>query len=133
MGFSIERSASVSDVRIVDRLVVGDRAELRVALLGELADGVRTLRFDFADAGYIDAAALGFLVSISRRAREHSAEVILANLNEDLRTLFMLTKLDSQLTIEGEGDEGTSAHPADLPPRPSGPSRPAVGEDRPRP
>jgi anti-sigma B factor antagonist len=131
MSFSIERSADVSTVQFVGELVADDRPELRRAVLGELADGARTVRFDFARAGYIDGAGLGLLVSLSRLAREHRAEVTLANLNDDLRMLFTLTKLDTLFVIERNDDEGAASRAAPLP-RPQSPTREAA-EDRPRP
>ena len=130
MGFSIERSAEISTVQIVDGLVAEDRPELRRAMLGELADGARTVRFDFARAGYIDGAGLGLLVSLSRLAREHTADVTLANLNDDLRMLFTLTKLDTLFVIERNDDDGPASRSGPLP-RPSAPTRDA--DDRPRP
>jgi anti-sigma B factor antagonist len=130
MGFSIERSADTSTVQIVDELAADDRPELRRAVLGELADGARTVRFDFARAGYIDGAGLGLLVSLSRLAREHTADMTLANLNDDLRMLFTLTKLDTLFVIERNDDDGPASRPAPLP-RPSIPTRDA--DDRPRP
>ena len=130
MSFSIERSADISTVQIVDELVADDRPELRRAVLGELADGAHTVRFDFGRAGYIDGAGLGLLVSLSRLAREHAADVTLANLNDDLRMLFTLTKLDSLFIIERNDDEGVGTRAA-APPRPPAPTRDA--EDRPRP
>ena len=130
MGFSIERSADISTLQIVDGLVAEDRPELRRAMLGELADGARTVRFDFASAGYIDGAGLGLLVSLSRLAREHTADVTLANLNDDLRMLFTLTKLDTLFVIERNDDDGPATRSAS-PPRPSPPTRDA--DDRARP
>jgi anti-sigma B factor antagonist len=130
MSFSIERSADISTVRIVDELVTEDRPELRRAVLGELADGARTVRFDFARAGYIDGASLGLLVSLSRLAREHTADVTLANLNDDLRMLFTLTKLDTLFVIERNDDEAPGS-PATVAPRP--PASVRDTEDRPRP
>ena len=130
MGFSIERAGDVSTVHIIDELITEDRPELRRAILGELADGASVLRVDFADANYIDGAGLGLLVSLSRLAREHTAEMRLANLNDDLRGLFTLTKLEMLFTIE-RGDEGaadaSSANPSRVSPPREGP------EDRPRP
>lgn len=139
MGFSIERSADISTIRIIDTLVESDRLELRSAILGELAAGVQTLRFDFGNAGYIDGAGLGLLVSISRLARDHAVEIRLASLHDDLRTLFTLTKLDSLFTMERTDDDESAARataPAALPTapptRPSGPPRGAAEDERPR-
>jgi anti-sigma B factor antagonist len=133
MSFSIERSAEASTVRIANGLAADDRAELRRAVLGELADGTQVLRFDFAGASELDAASLGLMVSLSRLAREHSVELRLANLNDELRMLFALTKLDDLFIMEvDEGGEQASP-PADLPSRPVTAARPNAEEERPRP
>ena len=131
MSFCIERAADISTVQIVEELVADDRPALRRAVLGELADGAHTVRFDFASAGYIDGAGLGLLVSLSRLAREHTAEVTLANLSDDLRMLFTLTKLDSLFIIERNDDEEPDAR-VPAAPRPSAPP-PRDAEDRARP
>jgi anti-sigma B factor antagonist len=133
MGFSIERSAETSTVRIVEQLVADDRTELRRAVLGELADGTHVIRFDFADASEIDAASLGLLVSLSRLAREHAAELRLAHLNDELRMLFSLTRLDDLFIMEPDDAGDRAAPPADLPTRPANPARPNTEEERPRP
>jgi anti-sigma B factor antagonist len=133
MSFSIERSADVSTVRIVDQLVPDDRADLRRAVLGELADGMVVIRFDFAGTAEIDAASLGLLVSLSRLAREHTADVRLAHLNDELRTLFALTRLDDLFIMEPDDAPDRAAPAADLPSRPVSPARPNAEEERPRP
>jgi anti-sigma B factor antagonist len=132
MSFSIERSADASTVRIVDQLVAEDRAELRRAVLGELADGTQIIRFDFARASELDAASLGLLVALSRLAREHAVELRLAHLNDELRMLFALTKLDDLFIMEAD-DAGEQTAPADLPARSPNPARPTTEEERPRP
>jgi anti-sigma B factor antagonist len=130
MTFSIERSDDVSTVHIVDELVANDRQELRSELLAELARGAHTIRFDFGDANYIDGAGLGLLVSLAKVVREHVGELRIANLNEDMRSLFMLTRLDALFTIERNDDGGSP--PAAGPPRPPDAQR-GTAEDRARP
>lgn len=130
MGFSIDRAGDVSTVHIIDELIAEDRPELRRAILGELADGASVLRVDFGDANYIDGAGLGLLVSLSRLAREHTVEMRLANLNDDLRGLFTLTKLEMLFTIE-RGDDAAADASSATPPRPAPPRE--GPEDRPRP
>ncbi len=48
---------------------------------------------------------LGVLVSMSKKIREAGGELRLAGLNEDLRTLFELTKLDSLFAIKDTMEE----------------------------
>ncbi len=99
MGFRAEK---VNDVLVVDvegQLIVGNRQELKQKVLEELEKGERKFVVDFAKTGYIDSSGLGVLVSLSKKIREQGGELRLANLNDDLRTLFELTKLDTLFQI----------------------------------
>ena len=99
MGFQVEK---VNDVLVVDvegQLIVGNRQELKQKVLDELENGERKFIVDFEKTGYIDSSGLGVLVSLSKKVRERGGELRLANLNEDLKTLFELTKLDTLFHI----------------------------------
>ena len=99
MGFQVEK---ISDVLVVDvegQLIVGNRQELKQKVLEELENGERKFVVDFEKTGYIDSSGLGVLVSLSKKVREQGGELRLANLNEDLKTLFELTKLDTLFHI----------------------------------
>ncbi len=99
MGFQVEK---VNDVLVVDvegQLIVGNRQELKQKVLEELDGGERKFVVDFEKTGYIDSSGLGVLVSLSKKVREQGGELRLANLNEDLKTLFELTKLDTLFHI----------------------------------
>lgn len=61
--------------------------------------GVTGIIVDLTDAGYIDAVGLGALVNLHRRAHLRGKRVVLAGLNDDLRTLFGMTKLDTLFHI----------------------------------
>lgn len=87
------------------QLIVGNRQELKQKVLDELESGERKFLIDFANTGYIDSSGLGVLVSLSKKIREQSGELRLANLNEDLRTLFELTKLDTLFNIADSREE----------------------------
>jgi anti-sigma B factor antagonist len=104
MGFQVEK---VNDVLVVDvegQLIVGNRQELKQKVLEELEKGQRKFIIDFEKTGYIDSSGLGVLVSLSKKIREQGGELRLANLNEDLRTLFELTKLDTLFQIADSRD-----------------------------
>src|SRR4029079_17538770 len=85
-------------------------------VLPEIDRGARHFIIDFADTGYIDSAGLGALVSLSKRIRESDGTLRLTNLNEDLRTLFELTKLDTLFTLTGGDGLADSGVTADLAP-----------------
>jgi anti-sigma B factor antagonist len=100
MGFSqIKGRGGVTVVEVDGQLIVGNRHELKDMIQAALDRGERKLLVDFSRTGYIDSSGLGALVSVSKRIREASGELRLAGLNDDLRSLFELTKLDTLFTI----------------------------------
>lgn len=105
MGFEVSAEGDVTVVDVDGQLIVGNRQELKERVLSELDDGARKFVIDFSDTGYIDSSGLGVLVSLSKKIREHGGELRLSSLNEDLRTLFELTKLDTlfEITDSREG------------------------------
>jgi anti-anti-sigma factor len=86
-------------VEVEGQLIVGNRQELKSVIQQALDNGERRLLVDFSKTGYIDSSGLGALVSISKKVREQGGELRLSGLNEDLRSLFELTKLDTLFAI----------------------------------
>jgi anti-sigma B factor antagonist len=100
MAFTTSKHPSgVLVVEVEGQLIVGNRQELKATIQQALDNGERKLLVDFAKTGYIDSSGLGALVSISKKVREHGGELRLSGLNEDLRSLFELTKLDTLFAI----------------------------------
>lgn len=99
MAFHLRKDGDVTVVDVDGQLIVGNRQELKQAVLEELDGGARKFLIDFSNTGYIDSSGLGVLVSLSKKIREQGGELRLASLNEDLRTLFELTKLDTLFHI----------------------------------
>jgi anti-sigma B factor antagonist len=99
MGFNEAKSAGVVVVRVEGQLIVGNRTELKELVQRALDGGARKFLLDFSKTGYIDSSGLGALVSISKKVREEGGELRLAGLNDDLRSLFELTKLDTLFAI----------------------------------
>ncbi len=100
MGFSQHQDASgVMVVRVEGQLIIGNRQALKDMVQAAVDRGERRILVDFSHTGYIDSSGLGALVSIAKRVREVGGELKLSGLNEDLRSLFELTKLDTLFVI----------------------------------
>ena len=106
MGFTVRKSdTEVVIVEVDGQLIVGNRQELKQRVLDALEGGGRRFVVDFTKTGYIDSSGLGVLVSLSKKIREQGGELRLAGLNEDLQTLFELTKLDTLFAIARTPEE----------------------------
>ena len=99
MSFQVSHNGDVTLVEVEGQLIVGNRQELKQEVQDRLEGGDKKFVIDFANTGYIDSSGLGVLVSLSKKIREQGGELRLSNLNEDLRTLFELTKLDTLFRI----------------------------------
>ena len=109
MGFEVSKQDGVTVIAVEGQLIVGNRQELKQKVLDELEAGARKFLIDFSNTGYIDSSGLGVLVSLSKKIREQGGELRLARLNEDLRTLFELTKLDTLFHIADDRDEAMAS------------------------
>ena len=99
MPLHVSKHGDVTIVEVEGQLIVSNRQELKQRVADESDGGARKILVDFARTGYIDSAGLGVLVSLAKRMRELGGDVRLANLNDDLQTLFELTKLDTLFQI----------------------------------
>jgi anti-sigma B factor antagonist len=109
MSFDVKKQDGVTVIDVEGQLIVGNRQELKQKVLEELEAGARKFLIDFSNTGYIDSSGLGVLVSLSKKIREQGGELRLASLNDDLRTLFELTKLDTLFHIASSRDEALTS------------------------
>ena len=133
MSFRATKEGETVVIAAEGQLVAANRQQLREAVVSEIERGARAFVIDFSETGYVDSAGLGALVSLSKRIRESSGSLRLTNLNEDLRTLFELTRLDTLFALDDSGSS-SQANPdtsADL--RPKTPPARGNGQGRPRP
>ena len=110
MAFEVTEKGGVTIIDVEGQLIVGNRQELKQKVLERLDSGDRKFLIDFSNTGYIDSSGLGVLVSLSKKIREQGGELRLANLNEDLKTLFELTKLDTLFHISNSRDEALQTY-----------------------
>ena len=110
MTFNLRKEAGGVVVVSVDgQLIVGNRQELKQQVIDALDGGARKFVVDFTHTGYIDSSGLGVLVSLSKKIREAGGDLRLSGLNEDLQTLFELTKLDTLFAITRTTQEALAA------------------------
>jgi anti-sigma B factor antagonist len=106
MGFTKKTNAAgVAILEIDGQLIVGNRQELKTLVQDGLDRGERKFLIDCSRTGYIDSSGLGALVTLSKKVREANGDLRIAGLNEDLRALFELTKLDTLFHITPSAEE----------------------------
>ena len=110
MTFTVTNAPNgVIIVSVDGQLIVANRNELKDKVLKALETGESKFVLDFSSTEDIDSSGLGVLVSVSKKIREAGGELCLAGLNEDLRMLFELTKLDTLFKICDTTDEAVQS------------------------
>jgi anti-sigma B factor antagonist len=109
MSFSLNRTDDVLLVTVDGQLVVSNRQEFKQAILDAMEQGARLVVADFSGSPYIDSSGLGALVSLSRRLRDAGGDLRLVGLNDDLRSLFELTRLDQLFPVYATRDDALAS------------------------
>lgn len=105
MSFQLTRTDDALVVVVDGQLVVANRQEFKQLILDQVEQGVHLVVVDFSASAYIDSSGLGALVSLGKRLRESGGDLRLTGLNDDLRTLFELTRLDSLFPLFASRDD----------------------------
>ena len=119
MSFSVAKHGDTVVIGIEGHLVVGNRQALKQLVLDELARGERRFRVDFGRTRYVDSSGLGVLVAMSKKVKQERGTLSLSNLDVDLKTLFVLTKLDTLFHFEGDDGRASAAPTLPTGPHPS--------------
>lgn len=79
--------------------------ELQGALHQALRDKPARLVVDLADVPYMDSSGVATLVEAMQIARKIKANVVLCNLNDRVRSIFEIARLDRVFKIAGSSEE----------------------------
>ena len=77
-----------------------------IKLLDAMPEGDGLLVIDLATTTNVDSAGLGALMLIQRHAADRRQSVSLANTNDEIRFLLMLTKLDELFELAPAASAG---------------------------
>jgi anti-sigma B factor antagonist len=96
LDFRIQNLGDVSVFRCTGRIVAGDEARLRNAVI---KDGAMRAVLDLAEIGAVDAAGLGTLLALRAWAKATGRQLKLMNLTLRIESLLRLTKLHAAFEV----------------------------------
>jgi len=71
-------------------------------IFNEIDKGNHKLIISFDEVEYVDSSFLGALVAILKKLMSSGGKLVIIGLNEDIKHLFDLTRLDKVFTVEHE-------------------------------
>jgi anti-sigma B factor antagonist len=99
----VSRNGASAIVSMPRQLIVSNRLVLTHTVPDRVA-GHPHVVLDFTSCDYIDSSGIGALVRATRLMEERGQIVVLAGLNDDLRTLFDLTRIDTLFVMLDSSD-----------------------------
>ncbi len=108
----IKRSDSISVVEFADRKIL---EELSIQEIGEELDelvesepGVKLL-LNFKNVDHLSSAALGMLITLSKKIKERDGDLKLSDINRQIFEVFKITKLNRVFDIHDNADDAMAA------------------------
>jgi anti-sigma B factor antagonist len=86
-------------IDIPKSFVVEDAAKFRIQINKLIENGGKNFMLDFSKCEFIDSTGLGVIVAAYKKCIECGGNIKLKSLNDDVRKLFKLTRLDKVLEI----------------------------------
>jgi anti-anti-sigma factor len=109
MDIEVTHSAEITVVTSRGNLDIEVADQMTRTLTKLVDDGSRKLLIDLGRVGYVDSAGMGALVASLKHARTVGGDLRLCALQEDVRAIFEMTRLNRAVTIHGTRSEALDA------------------------
>lgn len=105
LQIEVTEEADMVRVRAVGDVSDSGTMELRHALVEVLESEPGRILVDCTDVAYVSSSGIGMLVSLLKRSHHDGVGFALCGLNEDIREIFSLTRLDQVFTILNKAED----------------------------
>ena len=109
MQLEHESRDGIDIVRLPDRLMMADSADVKVRMKEILVRGNGKLILDLTRTGFMDSSGCGALVGSLQTARAKGGDLYLFGMGKNVRALFELTKLHTIFQIFDDEDAALRA------------------------
>lgn len=97
---NIEVNGDTGYIRLPDKCSVNVSKDLFALAKDDSYASLEKLVIDFTKTEYIDSSTIGVLVTFSKAYKERNAKLILTDINDEIKSLFIDTGLDLIFDIE---------------------------------
>ncbi len=109
MDIEVTDSAGITLVTPRGDLDMAAADQMKRALIKLVDDGKRKVLVDLAQVGYVDSSGMGALVASLKHARTVGGELRLCALQDDVRAIFEMTRLNKAVIIHPSRSEALGA------------------------
>lgn len=100
LNFKVEKLNDNIKISLIGEVDIYTSQELKELLYKTLDDNQMDLIIDCKGLNYIDSTGLGIFVGALKRARQYEKKIVISNLKDNIKKLFIITGLDKIFVIE---------------------------------
>ena len=97
--FTERKSNNLSLVKPAGNVVASLVPELRAALRGALANGVREMTIDFAEVEMVDSSGLGLLISAHNSSSKAGGKLAVIHASKEIMDLFRSMRVHQHFSV----------------------------------
>ncbi|MFH1548154.1 MAG: STAS domain-containing protein [Candidatus Omnitrophota bacterium] len=95
----VDESNDKATVAIKGTITFKNSNELRVVLVDLSKKKVKEIHIDMKDVDYLDSSAIATLIECLKITKAYGGALVLLNLNETCKDIFMIARLDKIFTF----------------------------------
>lgn len=92
-------------IKLSGQFIGGEETDTLREELKKLSENTKTLIIDMENVSYLNSLTLGVLISSNSNFSRKDSKMIICNLNDNLKTIFTVTKLYLVLNIVDKFEE----------------------------
>jgi anti-sigma B factor antagonist len=105
MKIDLHKEGAMAVVALEGRFDAHEVATIRKVFEQAIAESSGHVLVNLARVNFIDSSGLATLVQGMKRCREHNGDLVLSDLQQSVRIIFELTRLNQAFTIYGSATE----------------------------
>ena len=109
MEMAVNTTNGVSSLVLSGRFDAFETLAVSAWFEKNIRDGEAQVIVDLSGVNFLDSAALATLVKGMKRCREHKGDLVLCSLQQPVRIIFELTRLDKAFKIFPDSTSASSA------------------------
>ena len=104
LKIDVQRDGRSCRIHLAGEIDMSSAPLLRKTLLEVIEVPFDKLLIDLSQVGYIDSSGVGTIVELRRRIDRSGGDLLLAGLQDRVRSVFEITKLDKFFTIVDDAE-----------------------------
>ncbi len=98
-GEKIDYTTLIFKVILPQKVDIDNSKDLWIYLKTLVAGGTQKVFIDLQKVDYIDSSGIGVLINTAKLIRKQKGDIVMANVSDDIKSIFKVIKLEEFITI----------------------------------